>query len=109
MIAFISTTALLMAANAIGAPKSYSVHLASYNKMSDAVNGWKVLLKSHSRYLIGLTPIVSKFRLKTRLYYRLKVGSFPSRIMAFQFCNTLKSRGLPCSVKIFTGEKLKNN
>ncbi len=94
------------------AQRTYSVHLASYNKISDLMKGWQKLVEGHTRYLGGLTPTVSKFVINTdkkkRTYYRLKAGSFPTRIIAIKFCNTLKDRGLDCIVKRSSGKRLKS-
>lgn len=105
MICFIIFINNSAPANAV-TTKTYSVHLASYYRMTDAITGWNKLVKKHSNYLSMLTPRVSIVVVKKKTYFRLKAGKFPSKIMADRFCNTLIGQGIYCSVTRTNGKKI---
>ena len=92
---------------AVDAPAKpqYSVQIASYTKVEDAIKGWDLFVRKNSDYE-ALIPIVREIKIDGKLYYRLKVGPFPNQNTAVQFCNSAFNVEDVCLIKPYNGKKL---
>jgi hypothetical protein len=84
----------------------YGVHLASYTKSADAAKGWRKLQRENPDQLGLLEPRVVSVTVDGRKFVRLIGGGFSSEEKATQLCESLKTRGVFCTVTGFEGERL---
>lgn len=84
----------------------YGVHLASYSKSVDAGKGWRKLQRENPDQLGLLEPRVVSVTVDGRKYVRLIGGGFSTEEKATQLCESLRARGVFCTVTGFEGERL---
>lgn len=85
----------------------YGVHLASYRTEEDARAGWRKLQRDNPDELGLLEPRTEWVTIEGRGdFIRLIGGGFSSRAKAEALCETLKTKGLFCTVSGFGGDRL---
>lgn len=85
----------------------HGVHLASYRKMAEAREGWRKLQRENPEELGLLEPRIETVSLPEKgEFLRLIGGGFSSEDKAFALCQSLKDKGLFCTVSGFSGERL---
>jgi len=85
----------------------FGVHLASYRQLNEAREGWRKLQRENPDELGLLEPRIEKVDLPEKgVFLRLIGGGFSSETKAGALCNSLKGRGLFCTVSGFEGERL---
>lgn len=85
----------------------FGVHLASYRKTGEAVNGWKDLQGNNPDLLGLLEPRVDKVSIDGKgEFFRLIAGGFATEEKAEALCSTLKQKKIYCDVSPFNGERL---
>ena len=83
---------------------AFSLHLASYRRQQDAVDGWAALRAQAPGVLSGLMPGTSRFtRGADGEFIRLKAGPIPTRSEANALCAQLRAGGLYCEVQPYAG------
>jgi hypothetical protein len=84
-----------------GALSGFIIQLASYKTEADALAEYERLHQLHESIISGLTPSVQKADLGTNgTFYRLHLGSFPSKQAAKSACTSLLAAGeRDCLVK----------
>jgi cell division septation protein DedD len=82
--------------------KGFVIQLASYKSEADALAGYEKLRQQHANVVGSLRPGVEKSDLGTgTTFYRLHLGSFPSRQAANSACTSLLAAGeRDCLVKL---------
>lgn len=78
----------------------YKVQLAAYRSHATASAGWDHLRRAHPNVLASLQVAIEKVNLgpKRGIFYRLRVGAFPTASEAEALCNQLRSLGQDCFV-----------
>ena len=72
------------------------VQLAAFRSQQDALRAWQRIRAKHGALLGGMQPIVSKANLgDAGTFYRLSIGTLPSRRAASRLCQRLIARGEP--------------
>ncbi|MDA1132936.1 MAG: SPOR domain-containing protein, partial [Proteobacteria bacterium] len=83
---------------------AFSLHLASYRRQQDAVDGWAALRAQAPGALSGMQPGTSRFtRGADGEFIRLKAGPIASRSEADALCAQLRAAGLYCDVQPYAG------
>ncbi len=78
------------------AGKGYVVQLAAFRSQQDAARAWQRIRAKHGGLLGGMQPIISKANLgDAGTFYRLSIGTLPSRQAASRICQRLIARGEP--------------
>ncbi len=73
---------------------SYVVQIASHRKQVDALAEFAGLQRRHPKLVGNYKPSIQRANLGDRgIYYRLRIGSMPSRADAAQFCEQFKALG----------------
>ena len=85
----------------------FGVHLASYRAADEARAGWQRLQRKYPSELGLLEPRLERVEIEGKgEFLRLVGGGFTSRDKAAALCQSLKQRGIYCSVSGFVGERL---
>jgi len=81
----------------------YTIQLASYLSEERAQKAWNKLSTQNDSLSEFQPNIVAAQVPDKGLYFRLQVGSYESRPIAAQYCQTLKIEGLDCFVALNNG------
>ena len=74
----------------------YVVQLAAFRSRQDAMRAWQRIRARHGGLLAGLRPILNRKDLgNAGTFYRLSVGTLPSRQAASRLCQRLIASGEP--------------
>ena len=85
----------------------FGVHLASYRKVEEAREGWRILQRENPDELGLLEPRIETVNLAEKgVFMRLIGGGFASQEKANELCAQLKLKGLYCSVAGFKRRSL---
>lgn len=77
------------------------VQLGAYRSEKEAKDAWDVMLKKHAGLLADVQPSIVKADLGAKgIYYRLRVGKFPSPVEASVLCAKLTSVGQQCIIPV---------
>lgn len=88
-------------------PDGFTVHLASYYTVDDALAGWAILSRRHPQLTRWNEPLLADVDLEDRgLFVRLLAGPLPSRAEADQLCAALHGAGAYCVPATLAGEFL---
>ena len=76
--------------------KGYVVQLAAFRSQQDALRAWQRIRARHGGIIGNMQPIISKTNLgDAGTFYRLSIGTLPSRQAASRLCQRLIARGEP--------------
>ena len=76
---------------------SVVLQIGAYKSQADANTAWTIYKSKHAALLAGYSPDVQQADLGDKgTWYRLRIGSFPSRDVASALCDRLKADGGNC-------------
>jgi hypothetical protein len=77
---------------------SATIHLASYHRPGDAMDGWSILRERYTEHLSSYEPILSEVDLGERgRFIRLLAGPLADEGEATELCRMLNDRGAYCT------------
>jgi Flp pilus assembly protein TadD len=92
-----SASVPVVPAGAVSAQNGVSVQLAALNSQDDAQREWNSVTSAQPALFSGKQPEIEPVTVGGQTYYRLRVGGFPDKAAAAQFCGEVVAGGHPCT------------
>jgi Flp pilus assembly protein TadD len=78
-----------------------SVQIAALDSETAARHSWRKLADQQPSLLEGKSPEIEKASVHGKIFYRLRIGGFASKVEAARFCAELSATGNSCTVADF--------